>query len=128
MGAVAHISNSRIALMFRGFMDSAPKNRIPFAVFAVPVVVLLCGVLPRAIVAWLGTASPWTAYLYQYAMGGLVFAIGLIVIRVSGACNFERPGDRNWFRILVFGYIWYAAIHGVLVALSTAVPFRGAAG
>lgn len=109
-------------------MDRAPKRRFPYALVAVPAVVALCGLLPRAIVAAFGLDNPWTAYLYQYVMGGLVFAIGLLVIRVSGACDFRRPGDRTWFGVLVFGYLWYAAIHGALVALSTAVPFRGISG
>lgn len=109
-------------------MDRAPKRHFPFAILAVPFVVLLCGLLPRAIVGVLGLDNPWTAYLYQYVLGGLVFVIGLIVIRVSGACDFERPGDRTWFYVLIFGYAWYAALHAVLVALSTAVPFRGVAG
>ncbi len=62
-------------------MQSAPKSRFPLAIVAVPFVVLLCGLLPRGIVAILGLDNPWTAYLYQYAMGGLVFLIGLVVIR-----------------------------------------------
>ncbi len=109
-------------------MDNAPKRHFPFAILAVPFVVVLCALVPRLIVGTLGVANPWTAYLYQYAMGGLVFVIGLIVIRTSGACDFDRPGDRTWYRVLVFGYFWYAALHGILVALSTATPFRGVPG
>ena len=109
-------------------MDTAPKRSRAFVIVAIALVVALCGLVPRAIVGALGLANPWTAYLYQYAMGGLVFAIGLIVIRTSGACDFERPGERTWYRILIFGYFWYAAIHGILVALSTATPFRGSPG
>lgn len=102
------------------------SGRFPTALVAVPLVIALCWGIPRLVVAWVGIDGQWAPYLYQYLLGGLVFAIGLWVIRASGACNFDRPRDRTWFRVLIFGYVWYAAMHGILVWLTGAVPFRGA--
>jgi hypothetical protein len=101
-------------------------RRFPVAIVTVPAVVGLCWGIPRLIVAWVGIDGDWAPFLYQYLLGGLVFGIGLWVIRVSGACNFARPHDRMWFGVLVFGYLWYAGIHAILVWLAVAVPYRGA--
>lgn len=95
-------------------------------ILAVPSVLFLCWALPRAAVGIAGPDGHWTPFLYQYLLGGLVFAIGLWVIRVSGACDFNRPGDRFWLGVLVFGYAAYATLHGLVTWLATAVPFRGA--
>jgi hypothetical protein len=101
-------------------------RRFPVAIVTVPAVVGLCWGIPRLIVAWVGIDGDWAPFLYQYLLGGLVFGIGLWVIRVSGACSFARPQDRMWFGVLIFGYLWYAGIHAVLVWLAVAVPYRGA--
>jgi len=107
-------------------MSDAAIRRPSPAVLAVPGVFLAIWGVPRLLAAWLGTDGHWTPFLYQYAMGGLVFLIGLWVIRASGACDMNRPGDRTWFRILIFGYFWYAFMHGLFTWLAQAVPFRGA--
>lgn len=107
-------------------MSDVTTRRPPLAALAVPVVFLAMWGIPRLLVAWLGIDGHWTPFFYQYAMGGLVFLIGLWVIRASGACDTSRPGDRFWFRVLIFGYLWYAAMHGLLTWLAQAVPFRGA--
>jgi hypothetical protein len=105
--------------------DAAIRRPSP-AALAIPLVLLAMWGLPRLIVAWLGIGGHWTPFFYQYAMGGLVFLTGLWVIRASGACDFSRPGDRRWFGVLVFGYLWYAGIHALFTWLAVAVPFRGA--
>jgi len=93
---------------------------------AIPVVIALCGAIPRWVIATFGLDGHWTPFFYQYLLGGLVFAIGLWIIRASGACDFRRPGERKWFWLLIFGYGWYAALHAALFYLADAVPFRGA--
>jgi len=92
---------------------------------AVPIVLLLCWALPRLVVAVFGIDGVWTPFFYQYLLGGIVFGIGLLVIRVSGACDMSRAGARVWFRALVYGYLAYAAMHGVITWLAVSVPFRG---
>jgi hypothetical protein len=76
-------------------------------------------------VALFGVDGHWTPFFYQYLLGGLVFGIGMLVIRISGACNMERASDRAWFRALLFGYVAYAAMHGVITWLAISVPFKG---
>jgi len=98
----------------------------PLAILAVPLVVFLCWGIPRAIVRVSGVDGHWTPFLYQYLLGGLVFSIGLWIIRVSGACDWSNPYDRRGFRVLIFGYLAYATIHGVVTWLAAAVPFKGA--
>ena len=99
--------------------------RVSPALIAIPIVLLLCWGIPRLVVRLLGIEGLWTPFFYQYLLGGLVFGIGLWLIRASGACDFHRPGDRKWFWVLIFGYAWYAAMHGILVWLTGAVPFLG---
>ncbi|MBN1423521.1 hypothetical protein JXA88_03090 [Candidatus Fermentibacteria bacterium] len=107
--------------------DHPPRPPWP-AMIAVPVVIFLCWALPRLAVQLGGIEGPWTPFLYQYFLGGLVFAIGLVVIRVSGACDFRRPGDRTWFTALVLGYVAYALMHGTVTWLAYAIPFKGVQG
>jgi hypothetical protein len=95
------------------------------ALFAVPVVLLLCWAIPRAVVRTLGVDGHWAPFFYQYLLGGLVFLIGLWVIRASGACDFRRTGDKLWFWVLIYGYFSYAAMHGIVTWLAVAVPFKG---
>ncbi len=104
---------------------SQKGSRSITALVAIPIVIALCWVVPRLIVGWIGLDGHWAPYLYQYLLGGLIFVIGLWVIRRSGACDFDRPGDRRWFGYLVFGYFSYAALHGVVFWLAEAVPFKG---
>jgi hypothetical protein len=105
----------------------APETWRPSpAAFAVPGVLLAIWGLPRLLVLWLGIDGHWTPFFYQYAMGGLVFGIGLWVILASKACDLARPGDRNWLLVLIFGYLWYAGLHALFTWLAAAVPFRGA--
>lgn len=106
-------------------MSSQTATRFPVAAIAVPLVVFLCWGIPRGIVRIFGIDGHWSPFLYQYLLGGLIFVIGLWIIRVSGACDFDRPGDRKWFWLLIFGYAWYAGMHGILFFLAKAVPFLG---
>lgn len=109
-------------------MNDAPARRFSPVFVAIPAIILAVWAIPRLLVAWLGAEGHWTPLLYQYAMGGLVFVTGLWVIRASKACDFDRPGDRQWFRVLVFGYLAYLTMHTVVTWLAWAVPFRGVAG
>lgn len=53
----------------------------------------------------------WHPYLYQYGVGGVVFLIGIWLILHHRACVLSRKQDRFWFRVLIFGFFWYAGIH-----------------
>ena len=106
-------------------MNATSKSPVSPAAIAVPLVLVLCWALPRLVVRMTGIDGHWTPFLYQYVMGGLVFGIGLLVITRSGACDFSRPGDKNWFWVLVFGYAWYAAMHGLATWLAVAASCGG---
>ena len=107
-------------------MQASPARRPSPAVLAIPAVILAVWGIPRLLVLGLGIEGHWTPLLYQYAMGAIIFGIGLWIIRASGACDFDRPGDRRWFGVLVFGYLWYLGLHSLFTWLAAAVPFKGA--
>ena len=108
-------------------MNEPTRSSFNPAFLGVPAVVFLCWGIPRLVVSVFGVDGHWAPFFYQYLLGGLVFTVGLWVIRVSGACDWKNPRDRQWFRALVFGYFAYAAIHGITTWLAAAVPFKGAA-
>lgn len=59
--------------------------------------------------------STWLPYLYLYGVGGLFFVSGMIIIKKSKALNTEKKSHRRWFRILIFGFIYFTLIHGLLI-------------
>jgi hypothetical protein len=105
-------------------MTTTSTRSIPLPALLIPLAIAAAWGVPRLVVAVLGDGSPWTAFFYQYLMGGMVFAIGLLIIRRSGACDFDRPGDRFWYRVLIFGYLWYAGMHALIIFLAISVPQR----
>ena len=109
-------------------MNSSPARSPVLPLLLAPLAILCAWGIPRAVVGVVGDVNPWAAFLYQYLLGGMVFCIGLLIIRRSGACDFDRPGDRFWFNVLIFGYLWYAGIHAVLILLATSIPQKAAGG
>ncbi len=57
-------------------------------------------------------ARTWLPYLYQYAVGGIIFFLGFWLIWKSGAANRQRRSDRFWLYALLFGFVWFMALHG----------------
>lgn len=53
----------------------------------------------------------WLPLIYLYGVGGLIFIASMVLILATGACNLRRASDRTWFAILIFGFVWYVAIH-----------------
>jgi hypothetical protein len=82
-------------------------------------------IFPRAIIRWLGKASPWTPYLYLYGLGLVTFLIGLRIILKSRACQFGRGRDSAWFAVLLFGYAFFALFHAVWILAALYLPFKG---
>lgn len=60
----------------------------------------------------LGFDRTWLPYLYLYGVGGLFFLTGLVLVLRSESFDRRRPGDRRWLGLLVFGFLWYAGMHG----------------
>ncbi len=55
----------------------------------------------------------WLPYIYLYGAGGLLFGSGLLITIKSGSLDLKRPGHKNWFLILIFGFIWFMVMHAV---------------
>jgi len=53
----------------------------------------------------------WLPYIYLYGVGGIFFVIGLIITKKSGAMDLKKKKHRFWFKILLFGFVYYMAIH-----------------
>ncbi len=56
----------------------------------------------------------WLPFIYLYGLGGILFLLGILITRRANALDLSRPKHRMWMVILVFGYIWYFSIHGLL--------------
>lgn len=80
---------------------------------------------PRLILRWVGESSPWTPYLYLYGLGLATFLIGLRIILRARACQFGRGRDTFWFAVLLFGYVFFAALHAAWTLAALYLPFRG---
>lgn len=104
-----------------------PKVRGSFIRRTVIVLLIVAYVffLPRVLVAWLGEASPWTSYLYQYGLGLGFFLIGLYVILHSGACRLGRGHDTFWFGVLIAGFLFFAVVHALWIVAALHIPFLG---
>ena len=57
-------------------------------------------------------ASTWLPYIYLYGVGGFIFLTGMLIIFKSKSINILRLRHRKWYAVLVFGFLWYMAIHG----------------
>lgn len=60
----------------------------------------------------------WLPFFYLYGVGGLFFLAGLIVIRRSGSIDLSNPRNKNWMKVLYFGFIWYMIMHGAATFLA----------
>lgn len=92
----------------------------------IAVALLVIYAYPRLVVAWLGTDSPWTSYLYMYGLGFGFFSIGIWLILKSGACVFGRGRDTFWFGVLIGGFIFFAGLHAAWIVAAQQIPFLGA--
>jgi len=81
---------------------------------------------PRFLVNAFGLDSPWTSYLYMYGFGFVTFAIGIALILRKGSCQFGRGSDTFWFKVLIFGFVFFASLHGIWIILSLTIPYKGA--
>ena len=80
---------------------------------------------PRFILSNFDKSSPWASYLYQYGLGLVVFLIGLWVIRSSGACIPTRGRDGFWYKFLLSGFCFFAAVHALWIILAQSMPHYG---
>lgn len=57
----------------------------------------------------------WLPYIYLYGVGGIFFIIGIIITKKSKAMDLSKKRHRFWFRILIFGFVYYMALHFILI-------------
>ncbi len=55
--------------------------------------------------------SIWAPLIYQYTIGGLLFALGIALSLRYRACDLRRPTDRYWLAVLFAGLGVYFAVH-----------------
>ncbi len=59
--------------------------------------------------------NTWLPFIYLYGVGGIFVVCGLVIIKKSKAVNFEKKRHRYWWRITLFGFFYYMAIHALLI-------------
>ena len=63
-------------------------------------------------------ARTWLPYIYLYGVGGIAFLIGIYIIIKSKSLNTESNHHKKWLYVLIFGFLYYAGIHGSLILLA----------
>lgn len=59
--------------------------------------------------------NSWLPFIYLYAGGGIFFITGLILIRKTKALDMRLKRHRFWWKVLIFGYFYFMAIHAFLI-------------
>ena len=60
----------------------------------------------------------WLPFIYLYGVGGIAFLIGTIIITKTNALSLSSQSHKNWFIILLFGFIYYAGIHATFILIA----------
>jgi len=48
-------------------------------------------------------------------VGGIAFLIGMFLIMRTRALSLDKIRHKKWFFVLIFGFIYYASIHGAFI-------------
>jgi hypothetical protein len=57
----------------------------------------------------------WLPFIYLYVVGGLFFGIAMFLIRKSNSVNMNLKRHRYWYKVLYFGFFYFAIMHLVLI-------------
>ncbi len=63
-------------------------------------------------------ARTWLPFIYLYCVGGFAFVLGIILILRTKALNPNRQRHSRWFKVLLFGFVFYAVVHALLILLA----------
>ena len=63
-------------------------------------------------------SQTWLPFLYLYGVGGIAFLFGLFIILKSNALRHSYQKHKTWLWVLFYGYLFYAAIHAILIILA----------
>lgn len=58
------------------------------------------------------------SYLYQYLVGGLVFAVGLAIVWRTGQVSLASGRPRRRLAVLIAGLAFFALLQGLLLLVS----------
>ena len=62
--------------------------------------------------------SNWLPWVYQYAVGGVIFVVSLVIALRTGALRLDRSIDRRLLIVLVIGLLAFMAGHAVWIAFA----------
>jgi hypothetical protein len=57
----------------------------------------------------------WLPYIYLYGVGGIFFFFGMILLTRIKALDLSIKKHRNWFKVLIGGYFYFAFMHAFLI-------------
>ncbi|MBU2492837.1 MAG: hypothetical protein KJ571_09460 [Bacteroidetes bacterium] len=60
-------------------------------------------------------SETWLPYIYLYGVGGIFFLAGMIIARKSNALDITKKKHRYWYKVLIFGYLYFMIIHALLI-------------
>lgn len=56
----------------------------------------------------------WLPFLYLYGVGGFLFSSGMFLIYKSKSIDLKKSTHKFWFKVLIFGFIYFMLIHALL--------------
>ena len=62
-----------------------------------------------------GFFDTWLPYIYLYAVGGLCFVAGMVIIRRAKGIDMRLKRHRFWWKVMWFGLFYFMAIHAFLI-------------
>ena len=60
----------------------------------------------------------WLPFLYLYGVGGIAFLIGMSLIIRTKALSLDKIHHKKWLFVLIFGFLYYASIHGSFIIMA----------
>ena len=60
----------------------------------------------------------WLPFIYLYGVGGIAFLIGMYLITRTRALSLDKIHHKKWLFVLIFGFIYYASIHGAFIMIA----------
>ena len=60
----------------------------------------------------------WFPFIYLYGVGGIAFLIGMFLIIRTRALSLDKIHHKKWFFVLIFGFLYYASIHGTFIIMA----------
>ena len=59
--------------------------------------------------------NTWLPFIYLYGVGGIFFLTGMLLIRKTGAVDFSKKLHRYWYKVMIFGFVYFVLLHTLLI-------------